>query len=211
MRIILEALVQLLSQPLQVVGIMHIYVHADGHSDVSRQQVADVLHHRLIGIHTFIYKGLHTVVGLLRAVDGDLNVFQVPQVVRLLYRLGIQQKTVAGHRRAILDASLLQPVRDVVDNGLVEEWFTTKPPDADLLAATVLDDVFGHLLCRLLRHRSAGLPQLVAVEAAGVAAQGRKDRIDAFHNRSHHIHQSERKIKELCGLSRFSTEQFKKL
>ena len=116
--------------------------------------------------------GLHTVVGLLRAVDGDLNVFQVPQVVRLLYRLGIQQKTVAGHRRAILDASLLQPVRDVVDNGLVEEWFTTKPPDADLLAATVLDDVFGHLLCRLLRHRSAGLPQLVAVEATGVAVAG---------------------------------------
>ena len=145
--------------------------------DVSRQQVADVLHHPLVGIHPPIDISLHAVIGLLRAVDGDLYLFQVPLIVSLLHRIGIQQIAVADHRRGIVDTSLLQSVDDEVDNGLVVERFAAKPPDAYLLAATMLDDVVGRLLRRLLRHRPAGLSQLVAVEAAGVAVAGGHDGI----------------------------------
>ena len=77
LRLPLKALVQLCGQPLQVVCIVHVDVHAYAHADVCRQQMADVRHHLLVGIHPLIDIGLHAVVGLLRTVDGDLYLLQV--------------------------------------------------------------------------------------------------------------------------------------
>ena len=84
---------------------------------------------------------------------------------------------VADHCRGIVDAGLLQLAAYQLDDGLVVERFATKPFDADRLAAAVADDVVGRLQRRLLRHGPAGLPQLVAVEAAGVAVAGGHDGI----------------------------------
>ena len=164
--------VQCLGQQLQIVGIVHIHIHTHGYIDAGLYQMTDVSHNALIGVDVFIYIGLDAVVHLLGAVDGDLNVLQVPLFAGLLHGFGIHQIAVAGHRGSELELCVAQPVADETDDGLVEQRLAAKPLDVYLLTACMTDEIIGHLKCGGLGHVSSKLPQFIAVEAAGIAVAG---------------------------------------
>ena len=120
---------------------------------------------------------LHSIVGLLRAVEGNLHLLQLPQILGTLHLVGIEQVAVGSHRRAERYALLTEFRAYLVDHLGVDQRLATEPTDFDFLVATMLHDVAHHLVGSLSGHGDGLRTLLKAVEAAGIAARSCEDGI----------------------------------
>ena len=166
-----ETLVQQFYQFSHLPDVVFIDIQANGYTNTGSGQHGDVLQHALKSIHTLMDVCLHAVVGLLRAVEGNLHLLQLPQILGTLHLVGIEQVAVGNHRRAERYALLTESLAYLVDDLDVDQRLAAEPTDFDFFVATMLHDVAHHLVGSLGGHGDRLRTLLEAVEAAGIAAR----------------------------------------
>ena len=92
-----ETLVQQFHQFSHLPDVVLVNVQAYLNTDTDCGQQADVLQHTLEGIHAPRGVVLHAVVSLLRTVEGNMQIPQLPQILGTLHHVGIEQVAVGIH------------------------------------------------------------------------------------------------------------------
>ena len=168
--------IQVIKKCRNSIPVFLIHVAADVDRDPGLGHEAHRLHHLMIMILiTPVVLAVYVI--RLRSVHGNLDVIQMPVTGHFVDDLRGDEGAVGDHGTFIFQPGLPHAFADAVNSTHTQQRFPAEPGKLHLITDMCAEDITDGLLDDLQRHGDLLHPFLVAVDAAGVAAEGRQDGI----------------------------------